>query len=143
MINDYFVKDMKKLNLWNQNLIDAVKVADGDLDKIEGVNIPEDIKEKYKTAFQQDQFKMIDSAAARQRWIDQGQSLNLYNNKTSLRYLNDVYMHAWSSGLKTTYYLRNQAASKVEKSTVSSASNPEPENISTCSLDAWECEACQ
>ena len=143
MINDYFVNDMKKLNLWNQSVIDAVKVADGNLDKIENVNIPDEIKEKYKTAFQQDQFRMIDCAAARQRWIDQGQSLNLYNNQTSLRYLNDVYMHAWNSGLKTTYYLRNQAASKIEKSTVASPSNPEPENISSCSLDATDCESCQ
>ena len=87
---------------------------------------------------------MIESAAARQRWIDQAQSLNLYNSQTSLKYLNDLYMHAWNHGLKTTYYLRNQAASKIEKSTVSGA-EPEPENIQACSLNSppGECEACQ
>ena len=90
---------------------------------------------------------MIEAAAARQRWIDQAQSLNLYNSQTSLKYLNDLYMHAWNHGLKTTYYLRNQAASKIEKSTVSSSNETaaEPENIQACSLNSapGECEACQ
>jgi len=86
---------------------------------------------------------LLEAAGARQRWIDQGQSVNLYNDQTSLKYLNDLYMYAWNIGLKTTYYLRNQAASKIEKSTVSSAA-PEPENITACSLNSdGECEACQ
>ena len=134
---------MKKLGLWNQQLIDEIKRVDGDVSMINGFDIPQDIISKYKTAFQQDQFKMIESAAARQRWIDQAQSLNLYNSQTSLKYMNDLYMHAWNHGLKTTYYLRNQAASKIEKSTVTTA--PEPENITACSLNSppGECEACQ
>ena len=134
MINEYFVADMKALNLWDEGLRDEIKRVDGDLEELP--NIPEDIKVKYKTAFLQDQFKLIESAAARQRWIDQGQSLNLYNNRTSLKYLNDLYMHAWNCGLKTTYYLRNQAASKIEKSTVSKEST-------SCSLTDSDCEACQ
>ena len=109
--------------------------------------VPDDIKQKYKTAFQQDQMKMIEQAGARQRWIDQGQSLNLYNKETSLKFLNDLYFHAWNQGLKTTYYLRNLGASKIEKSTVSKVSEPatpEPENISACSLNSGgECESCQ
>lgn len=143
MANIHFVEDMKKLGLWNQQLIDEIKRVDGDVSMIKGFDIPQDIVSKYKTAFQQDQFKMIESAAARQRWIDQAQSLNLYNSQTSLKYMNDLYMHAWSHGLKTTYYLRNQAASKIEKSTVTTA--PEPENITACSLNSppGECEACQ
>ena len=139
MVNEYFVEDMKKLGLWSEAFIDQLKVADGDLTKLNNPNITQDILDKYKTAFQQDQFRMIDSAAARQRWIDQGQSLNLYNEQTSLKYLNDLYMHAWSSGLKTTYYLRNKAASSVEKSTTSQ----EPENITACGLTPGECESCQ
>ena len=132
---------MKELKMWNQNLLDQIKQADGDVSLLD---IPQHVKDKYKTSFQQDQFKMIDCAAARQRWIDQGQSLNLYNDQSSLKYLNDLYMHAWNSGLKTTYYLRNQAASKIEKSTVSNVATPEPENISSCSLiPGGECESCQ
>ena len=145
MVNEHFVKDMKKLGLWNQELIDEIKRTDGDVSQIQTIQLPEEIKVKYKTSFQQDQFKMIEAAAARQRWIDQAQSLNLYNNQTSLKFLNDLYMHAWNHGLKTTYYLRNQSASKIEKSTVSSGVEPEPENIKACSLNSppGECEACQ
>ena len=146
MVNEHFVREMKRLGLWNQQLIDEIKRVDGDVTKISIVNLPDATKEKYKTAFSQDQFKMIESAAARQRWIDQAQSLNLYNSQTSLKYMNDLYMHAWNHGLKTTYYLRNQAASKIEKSTVSSNdTTAEPENIQACSLNSapGECEACQ
>ena len=145
MVNSHFVQDMKRLGLWSQEMINEIKRTDGDLEQIKLIDIPQEIKDRYKTSFQQDQFKMIESAAARQRWIDQAQSLNLYNNQTSLKYLNDLYMHAWQHGLKTTYYLRNQAASKIEKSTVSNSSDPEPENIKACSLNSppGECEACQ
>jgi ribonucleoside-diphosphate reductase alpha chain len=142
MINEQFVNDMKKLGIWGHDLINLVKAHDGDLTKID--IIPDEYKEKYKSSFQQDQFKMIDNAGARQRWIDQGQSLNLYNNQTSLKYLNDLYFHAWNNGLKTTYYLRNQAASKVEKSTVTTQEAPaEPENIQACSIFDPGCESCQ
>lgn len=145
MVNEHFVHDMKKLGLWSQELINEVKRTDGDVSQITSINIPQEIKDKYKTSFQQDQFKMIEVAAARQKWIDQAQSLNLYNDQTSLKYLNDLYMHAWNHGLKTTYYLRNMAASKIEKSTVTQTAAPEPENISACSLNSppGECESCQ
>ena len=96
MVNEHFVNDMKKLGLWNQELIDEVKRTDGDVSQITSIPIPEEIKRKYKTSFQQDQFKMIEVAAGRQRWIDQAQSLNLYNDQTSLKYLNDLYLHAWN-----------------------------------------------
>ena len=142
MVNEYFVEDMKRIGLWSEAFIDQLKAADGDISKLNNPNITKELQDKYKTAFQQDQFKLIDAAAARQRWIDQGQSLNLYNDQTSLRYLNDLYVHAWESGLKTTYYLRNKAASSIEKSTVSTQTDNEPENIS-CSLIGGECESCQ
>ena len=146
-INEYFVEDIKKAGLWSQYFVDAIKSVDGDLSKLENT-IPDKIKEKYKTAFQQDQLKLIDCAAARQKWIDQGQSLNLYNNKTSLKFLNDMYMHAWKSGLKTTYYLRSTSASTVEKSTVSTNKKEYTEgDVAACSIEAMrngeECEACQ
>ena len=146
-INEHFVNDIKKAGLWSQEFIDAIKSVDGDLSKLKNT-IPDKIKEKYKTAFHQDQLKLIDCAAARQKWIDQGQSLNLYNNKTSLKFLNDMYMHAWKSGLKTTYYLRSTAASAVEKSTVSAQKKEyTEEEVMACSIEAMrngeECEACQ
>ena len=117
-------------------MVDGIKNTKNYLTKLKNT-IPEKIKEKYKTAFHQDQLKLIDCAAARQKWIDQGQSLNLYNNKTSLKFLNDMYMHAWKSGLKTTYYLRSTAASAVEKSTVSAQKKEyTEEEVMACSIEA-------
>tara|TARA_A100001037_G_scaffold67550_1_gene60030 strand:+ start:78442 stop:80916 length:2475 start_codon:yes stop_codon:yes gene_type:complete len=153
MMNEYFVNDMKAEGIWTKELANLVKSVDGDLHKLNG-SIPQWIKEKYVTAFHQDQFKLIDCAAARQKWIDQGQSLNLYNDKSSMKFLNDIYFHAWRSGLKTTYYLRNLAASAVEKSTGVNVEEPtdtsdsqETAEPSLCSLEAKMrgeiCESCQ
>ena len=136
--NPHFVKDMKDRNLWNSEISSFIKSIDGDLSLANG-NIPDDLKEKYKTAFDRDMFKLIESTAVRQKWVDQAISFNLYNKSTSLKYLNDIYMACWESGLKTTYYLRNRAASKIEKS--------DQEQPSACSLEARAngetCESCQ
>ena len=135
--NEHFVNDMKGLGLWSQDLSLIIKSVDGDLSLLDK-EVPENIKQKYKTAFDRDMFKLIDANAARQKWMDQSISFNLYNSGTSLKYLNDIYMHCWEAGLKTTYYLRNRAASKVEKSTGTSSS---------CSIEAAKngetCESCQ
>jgi ribonucleoside-diphosphate reductase alpha chain len=138
--NEHFVRDMKSLDLWSPELAELVKSVDGDLSMLNG-DIPNDIKSKYKTAFDRDMFTLIEANAARQKWIDQAISFNLYNSQTSLKYLNDIYMKCWEKGLKTTYYLRNRAASKIEKST---QSNNEAES---CSIEAMKngetCESCQ
>ena len=136
--NEHFVKDAKDRGIWTPELAALIKNVDGDLSLLNG-DIPEDLKEKYKTAFDRDMFKLIECNAVRQKWIDQSVSFNLYNNSTSLKHLNDIYMASWEAGLKTTYYLRNRAASKVEKSTT--------EEASACSIEAMQngeiCESCQ
>lgn len=152
MINDAFIKDMKKLGAWSVEALENLKACNGDLTLYEfprGVNKEDKnrLKTKYKTAFQQNQLNLIDNAAVRQIWIDQGQSLNLYNNQTSLKALNDMYMHAWESGLKTTYYLRNRGASDIEKSSVKiKKEEPTPAQESTvvaCNINNPSCESCQ
>ena len=139
--NEHFVNDMKELGLWNQELASLVKNSDGDLSLLNG-EIPQSIKNKYKTAFDRDMMKLIEVNAVRQKWVDQAISFNLYNSSTSLKYLNDIYMHCWDLGLKTTYYLRNRAASKVEKSTSSTQQTQQ-----ACSIEAARngeiCESCQ
>lgn len=141
--NEHFIDDMKSRGLWSSEIASLVKEADGDLSLLNG-SIPEDLKEKYKTAFDRDMFTLIDANAARQKWMDQSISFNLYNKSTSLKYLNDVYMACWEAGLKTTYYLRNRAASKVEKSHSQEQQKEEP---SACSIEAMKngeiCESCQ
>ena len=142
--NEHFVKDMKERGLWNAEVSSLVKEVDGDL-SLCGEIIPDDLKEKYKTAFDRDMLKLISANAARQKWIDQAISFNLYNKTTSLKYLNDIYMACWEAGLKTTYYLRNRAASKIEKSTTSESKSTA--EATACSIEAMKngetCESCQ
>jgi ribonucleoside-diphosphate reductase alpha chain len=142
--NEHFVRDMKDRDLWSTEVSAMVKSVDGDLSLLHD-EIPEDLKEKYKTAFDRDMLKLIECNSVRQKWIDQAVSFNLYNKSTSLKYLNDIYMASWKAGLKTTYYLRNRAASKVEKANeTQSTSASEP---SACSIEAMKngeiCESCQ
>tara|TARA_Y100000593_G_scaffold94579_1_gene194408 strand:- start:11586 stop:14054 length:2469 start_codon:yes stop_codon:yes gene_type:complete len=148
IVNEWFVEECKKLDIWNSNFIEILKSVDGDVSRLNG-ELPEEIKKQYKSAFDQDQFKLVDSAAARQKWIDMGQSLNLFNNSTSLKYLNDLYFHARSRGLKSTYYLRNKSASQIEKSTDTPMKEIETkhemigEMVSACKIDDPTCESCQ
>ena len=140
--NEHFINDMKNAGLWNSEVAKLVKSVDGDLSLLNG-DIPSELKQKYKTAFDRDMFKLIECNATRQKWIDQAVSFNLYNKSTSLKYLNDVYVSCWEAGLKTTYYLRNRAASKVEKSHTEEKT---PE-ATACSIEAMKnggvCESCQ
>ena len=148
IINEWFIKECRERNMWNQGMIDAIKAVDGDLGRLNG-DIPQDLKDRYRTAFDHDQFKLIDNAAAKQKWIDMGQSLNLFNKNTSLKYLNDLYFHARSRGLKSTYYLRNKAASKIEKSTDSPMLEIEGKHealekqTEICDINDKTCESCQ
>ena len=140
--NEHFINDMKSRDLWGPDIATMIKEADGDLSLLNG-SIPDDLKEKYKTAFDRDMFELIKCNSVRQKWIDQAISFNLYNKSTSLKYLNDIYISCWEVGLKTTYYLRNRAASKIEKST-SPKDTPE---ATACSIEAMKnggtCESCQ
>ncbi len=115
MINDYLVKDLKSLGLWNDEMLSEIKQAEGSVQNIS--RIPDVIKTKYKETFEIDPKVFINLAAYRGKWIDQSQSLNLYYKGTSGREIGEMYMYAWDMGLKTTYYLRTLAASGVEKAT--------------------------
>jgi len=116
VVNHYLVEDLKKLDLWNDEVLEQLKYYDGNLKMIAG--IPEKIKEKYKEAFDIDPKILIDIAAARGKWIDQSQSLNIFVEGVSGKKLHDTYLYAWMKGLKTTYYLRSMAATQIEKATL-------------------------
>jgi ribonucleoside-diphosphate reductase alpha chain len=122
--------------------------------------IPDQIKDLYRTAFEVSPEWMIECASRRQKWIDMGQSLNLYIAEPSGRKLNDMYLLSWRKGLKTTYYLRSTAASTVEKSTMKSRprwaqkptaqETPKPDaplipatEVKACSILNPDCESCQ
>jgi ribonucleoside-diphosphate reductase alpha chain len=150
IVNEWFINECKELGIWTPKLIEMLKAVDGDVTRLNG-ELPEDLKNRYRTAFDHDQFLLIDSAAARQKWIDMGQSLNLFNSSNSLKYLNDLYLHARNRGLKSTYYLRNRAASKIEKSTgggdtgnSNTGDSDSSESTPTaCSIIDPTCESCQ
>jgi ribonucleoside-diphosphate reductase alpha chain len=116
VVNPYLVRDLKDRGLWDEVMVSDLKYFDGSLGQID--RVPADIKALYATAFEVEPHWLIDSAARRQKWIDQAQSLNLYMAAPSGRALDELYKYAWRSGLKTTYYLRSQSATHVEKSTL-------------------------
>ena len=96
----------------------------------------------FRTAWELPQRALIDLAAARAPFIDQSQSLNLFLAAPTIGKLSSMYLHAWKSGLKTTYYLRSRPATRIAQATVTVSRNTE-EAVS-CSLESPEsCEACQ
>lgn len=161
-INEFLVADLQALDLWDAEMLSDLKYYDGSILAIE--RIPDDLKQRYKTAFELEPEWLIRAASRRQKWIDMAQSLNLYVQEPNGRKLSELYLLAWRSGLKTTYYLRTLAATQIEKSTLdvnrygvqprwmknesaSSLIQIERENgldgAVVCNVDDEDCEACQ
>jgi ribonucleoside-diphosphate reductase alpha chain len=113
--NTYLVDTLKELDLWDEEMIDDLKYFDGSILEID--RIPEEVKQVFLTAFEIEPEWLIECASRRQKWIDMGQSLNLYLADPSGKKLHNMYMLAWLKGLKTTYYLRSLGATQIEKST--------------------------
>jgi len=155
-INRYLVNELQERGLWGDDMAQRIKRAEGSIQAIE--EIPEDLREIYRTAWELPQRALIDLAASRGAYIDQSQSLNLFMESPSIGKLSSMYMHAWKSGLKTTYYLRSRPATRINQT--ASADDGEPtgsppdgesvdarsftdEEAIACSLENPEtCEAC-
>jgi ribonucleoside-diphosphate reductase alpha chain len=119
VVNEFLVEDLKRLGLWNMDMLEKIKFFDGSVQEIE--EIPPALRAKYKEVFEIEPQWLVKAAAYRGRWIDQSQSLNIFYGGTSGRVLSEIYQYAWGLGLKTTYYLRTLGASRIEKSTVNLA----------------------
>ena len=163
IVNEYLVRDLKRLGLWDDVMVMDLKHFDGSLRRID--RVPEELKSLYATAFEVETQWLVEAAARRQKWIDQAQSLNIYMAGASGKKLDETYKLAWTRGLKTTYYLRTMGATHAEKSTVKSgqlnsvsngaadagALSAAPEavlsepatDVKFCSIDTPDCEACQ
>ncbi len=113
--NEHLVRDLKRLNLWDEVMVSDLKYFDGSLAKID--RVPTEVRSLYATAFEVEPSWLIECAARRQKWIDQAQSLNIYMAGASGKKLDETYRLAWLRGLKTTYYLRTIGATHAEKST--------------------------
>ena len=158
IVNKHLLKDLVKLDLWNDELKNEILRTNGSIQNIE--NIPQNIKDLYKTVWELSMKDIIDMAGERGQFIDQSQSLNLFVENANLGKLTSMHFYAWKQGLKTgMYYLRTKSAVDAIKFTVQKQSKaqlepvvaPEvkevkeftPEEQLACSIEnPDDCEAC-
>jgi ribonucleoside-diphosphate reductase alpha chain len=156
VVNKHLLKDLVKLGLWSDNLKNKIVAANGSVQQIP--EIPQNIKDLYRTVWEIPQRALIDMAADRGAFICQSQSLNLFVPSANFAKLTSMHFYAWEKGLKTgMYYLRTKAAADAIKFTVdqSALDQPKTEDATapvsleeakeqmSCSLDNPEaCEAC-
>jgi ribonucleoside-diphosphate reductase alpha chain len=122
-------------------MVNDLKYYDGSVQSID--RVPANLKLIYSTAFEVDSRWLVEAASRRQKWIDQGQSLNLYMAEPSGKKLDNLYKLAWVRGLKTTYYLRSLGATAVEKSATETPKIEAETEPKVCSILDPDCEACQ
>ena len=150
VVNKHLVKDLVKLNMWDDNLRDKIIINNGSVQDI--AEIPEEIKIIYKTAWEMSQKIIIDHAAARAPFICQSQSMNLFVQDANFAKLSSAHFYGWDKGLKTgSYYIRTKAATTaikglgIDLSRNQDIPKSEDDNYSdlSCSIDNPEdCEAC-
>jgi ribonucleoside-diphosphate reductase alpha chain len=156
VVNPYLISDLRDHGIWDEVMANDLKYFDGSVQQID--RVPAELKALYQTAFELDARWLVEAASRRQKWIDQGQSLNLYMSEPNGQKLDALYKLAWVRGLKTTYYLRSMGATHVEKSTMDSsrgtglnAVGNEQQSVAAvgseapkaCSILDPDCEACQ
>lgn len=145
-VNTALVRELKARGRWTEQIRSAIKRAEGSVQSI--VELPADVRELFRTAWELPQRALIDLAAARAPFIDQSQSLNLFLASPTIGKLSSMYLYAWKTGLKTTYYLRSRPATRIQQATVSAVTPVVPVAVDAdalaCSLENPEsCEACQ
>jgi ribonucleoside-diphosphate reductase alpha chain len=160
-VNNYLIRDLQARNLWTDSMRDQIKQAEGSIQDI--ADIPAELREVYRTAWEIPMRSLIDMAADRGAFIDQSQSLNLFMETPTIGKLSSMYMYAWQKGIKTTYYLRSRPATRIRQTTVTEDVSKAPVSDGTgitqapdetvdvslaekiaCSLENPEsCESCQ
>ena len=148
VVNKHLLKDLIKLNLWDDSMKDRLMEANGSIQKIK--EIPENIKLLYRTVWEISQKSVIDMAADRGAYICQSQSMNIHMQDATFGKLTSMHFHAWKKGLKTgLYYLRTKAAADAIKFTIvkdekKSIEEKEKEQVAIqCSADNKDdCEMC-
>ena len=149
VVNKYLIRDLLDRELWDENMKNKIILAQGSIQNIE--EIPEELRNLYKTAWEIKQKSIIDLAASRAPFIDQSQSLNIHMEDAHYSKLSSMHFYAWKKGLKTgMYYLRTRSAVQAIKFTAEEASEhittpltkeaPVPEEI--CNLENQDQEDC-
>jgi ribonucleoside-diphosphate reductase alpha chain len=125
VVNKHLLRDLVKLGIWNENLKNKIIAANG---SVQGIpEIPQNIKELYKTVWEIKQRTIIDMAADRGAFIDQSQSLNLFIQDANFAKMSSAHFYSWKKGLKTgMYYLRTKAAADAIKFTVDQSALAQP-----------------
>jgi ribonucleoside-diphosphate reductase alpha chain len=119
-VNSALVRELKDRGLWNADIREAIKRSEGSVQGI--TDLPDEVRELFRTAWELPQKALIEMAAARSPYIDQSQSLNLFLASPSIGKLSSMYLYAWKAGLKTTYYLRSRPATRIQQATTSGGS---------------------
>jgi ribonucleoside-diphosphate reductase alpha chain len=162
IVNKHLLRDLVQLGLWSNDMKNKIMIHNGSIQNID--EIPDNIKDIYKTVWEIKQKDLIDMAADRGAFIDQSQSLNIFMESPTYAKMTSLHFYAWEKGLKTgMYYLRSKAgadavqftvdkssaavpniqAEQAETHTISEEINPEVISQLSCSLDNPEgCEAC-
>jgi len=146
VVNKHLLKDLIKLKLWDENMKDRLMESNGSIQGFE--EIPEDIKQLYRTVWEVSQKSIIDMAADRGAYICQSQSMNIHMQDANFGKLTSMHFHAWKKGLKTgLYYLRTKAAADAIKFTIvkeeKSMDKEEQQSAMQCSIDNQDdCEMC-
>ena len=144
VVNKHLLKDLIKLNLWDDSMKDRLMEANGSIQKIK--EIPENIKLLYRTVWEVSQKSVINMAADRGAYICQSQSMNIHMQDATFGKLTSMHFHAWKKGLKTgLYYLRTKAAADAIKFTIvkDEKKSIEEKEAIQCSIDNKDdCEMC-
>lgn len=141
-INRYLIEDLKKIGRWDADTLNRLKIDEGSIANVK--DLPQDFYALYKTVWEISQKSLIQHAVARGAYIDQSQSLNIfidlmkYPDAKRIAVLSSLYMYAWEQGVKTTYYFRSRAASRIEKVTIDRVSAP----AAVAAENPETCEAC-
>jgi len=140
VVNKHLLHDLVELGLWNEEMKQEIMRNNGSIQNIE--NIPEDIKELYKTVWEMSMKDIIDMSRQRGYFIDQSQSLNLFMENANYAKLTSMHFYGWKSGLKTgMYYLRTKSAVDAIKFTLNNDKKKKPEKIEIESIDVNELKA--
>ena len=125
IVNKHLLRDLVKLGIWNDSLKNKLMASNGSIQNIN--EIPENIKELYKTAWEISQKSIVDMAADRGAYIDQSQSMNIFMENANFAKLTSMHFYGWKAGLKTgMYYLRTKAATDAIKFTLDKQAMTEP-----------------
>tara|TARA_B110000259_G_scaffold175137_1_gene210076 strand:- start:1432 stop:3795 length:2364 start_codon:yes stop_codon:yes gene_type:complete len=137
IVNKYLISDLIRLGLWNSDMKDTIIVNEGSIQTI--TEIPETLRQLYKTAWEVKQKAYIDQAKDRGAFICQSQSMNIFVAEPSLPKLNAIHFYGWNSGLKTgMYYLRTKPQASAQQFSI----DPTKSKTNMTSVSTDECHSC-